>query len=101
MVDYYDSYDFSICFIFILVGNFYIGLCEATQFKTEPYNSISKEETVNMYIFFVVIFTFVSLKLINYFDVPYKTIISPVIIILTVLYLIRITFTSDKKQYKE
>lgn len=54
-----------------------------------------------MYVLFVVLFTFASLKLINYFNVPYKTIISPVIIMITVLYLIWVMFAPDKKQCKE
>ena len=45
-----------------------------------------------MYVLCVVLLTFASLKLINYFDVPYKTIISTAIIILTFIYLINIVF---------
>jgi len=48
-----------------------------------------------MNIFIIVIFTLTLLKVISYFDVPYKIIISPVIIIFAILYLIRIVFKKD------
>lgn len=53
-----------------------------------------------MYVLFVVLCTFASLKLISYFDVPYKTIISPVIIMITVIYLIMLVVIERKDDTK-
>lgn len=49
-----------------------------------------------MYVLFVIIFTFASLKVVDYFNLPYKNVISQVIIAVTVIYLIRLVFKDNK-----